>query len=157
MFFSFLYAKLPPKTQTPHYHRHRDADFLCARWQNHQPRMVHLRRALPAGDPFLDDVGHQHPQRRQIQAAALRAGHVHRHLRRKLHAARTQHQHPADKPADLHRPVHMAAKPGGQTAAARIGSLKTSNARFSEAKRIMRLLRNHTPFQHPKHKGTPSC
>lgn len=113
MFFSFLYAKLPPKTQTAHPYRHHHADFLRARRQNHRRRMVQLRRDLPAGDPLLDHVGHQHPQRRQIQAAALRAGHVHRHLRRKLHAARTQHQHPADKPADLHRPVHMAAKPGG--------------------------------------------
>ena len=37
--------------------------------------------------PFLDDVGHQHSQRRQIQAAALCAGHIHRHIRRKLYAA----------------------------------------------------------------------
>ena len=58
--------------------------------------MVHLRRDLPAGYPLLDDVGHQHPQRRQIQAAALRAGHIHRHFWRKLYAARTHPRQPFD-------------------------------------------------------------
>lgn len=92
MFFSFLYAKLPPKTQTPHHHRHHHADFLRARRQNHPRRMVQLRRDLPAGDALLDHVGHQHPQHGQIQAAALCAGHIHRHIRRKLYAARTQYR-----------------------------------------------------------------
>ena len=58
--------------------------------------MVHARAYLPAGDSLLDNVGQQHPPRRQIQAAFIRAGHIHRHFWRKLYAARTHHRQPAD-------------------------------------------------------------